>query len=370
VRYAGNGGQVVLAVEQWYKMGKARNFAEWKKAMRIQGIPMFNTVYADHRNIFYVFNALIPRRKPGFEYSQYLPGDRSDLIWHRYLPFDALPSVTNPPSGFVQNCNSSPFRTTTGAGNPEREGFAADAGIHTRMTNRSLRSLELLSKPGKISRSQFLEMKWDRAYTRQSPIYTEAIDPVLLMTPKDEEERQAIDLLRKWDGRTDETSRAAMLAILTWLPVWFDKEVGTGRDTPRVQDTFRDAIRELKSAHGRIDPELGEAQKLVRGDLRLPIGGGPDIMNAVYTVKDGKLRRGWAGDSYVLVVEFSKTATVSSSIHQFGNSSRPQSPHYADQAPLFVKRMLRPSLRTKSAIEERLESRYRPGEEEKHEEMR
>ena len=156
-----------------------------------------------------------------------------------------------------------------------------------------------------------------------------------------------------------------MLAILTWLPVWFDREVGTGRDTPPVQETFRKAIAELKSAHGRIDPELGEAQKLVRGDLRLPIGGGPDIMNAVYTVKDGKLRRGWAGDSYVLVAEFSKSGTTSSSIHQFGNSSRTESKHYADQAPLFVKRMLRPSLRTRAAVEERLESSYRPGEEQK-----
>lgn len=367
VRYAGNGGQVVLAVEQWYRMGKSRSFAEWKKAMRIQGIPMFNTVYADHQNIFYVFNALIPRRKPGFDYAQHLPGDRSDLIWHRYLPFDELPSVTNPPSGFVQNCNSSPFRTTTGPGNPDPKRFETNMGIHTRMTNRSLRSLELLSKPGRLSREQFLEIKWDRAYNRQSPIYTEAVDAVLRMTPANEEDRRGIDLLRAWDGRTDESSRGAMLAILTWLPVWFDKEVGTGRDTPPVQETFRQAIAELKSAHGRIDPELGQAQKLVRGSLHLPIGGGPDIMNAVYTVKDGKLRRGWAGDSYVLVAEFSKSGTTSSSIHQFGSSSRPQSQHYADQAALFAKRMLRPSLRTKEAIEERLESRYRPGEERRRE---
>lgn len=363
VRYAGEGGQVVLAAEQWYRMGKAKNFAEWKKAMRIQGVPMFNTVYADQTNIFYVFNALIPQRKAGFDYKEFVPGDRSDLVWHRYLPFDALPSVSNPPSGFVQNCNSSPFRTTTGPGNPDPGRYAAHMGIHTRMTNRSIRSLDLLSRPGKISRSRFLLMKWDRTYDRQSPIYTEAINQVLLLAPENEEEKRAQEILRNWDGRTDETSRAAMLAILTWMPIWFDKEVGTGRDTPRAQDTFREAIDELKSEHGRIDPALGDAQKLVRGELTLPVGGGPDIMNAVYTLKDGKTRRGWAGDSYVLIVEFSKTGTSSSSVHQFGNSNRPDSRHYADQAGLFTKRMLRPALRRKAEIEERLSSRYRPGQE-------
>jgi len=183
------------------------------------------------------------------------------------------------------------------------------------------------------------------------------------MSAKNDEERRAQELLRNWNGRTDDTSRAAMLAILTWMPIWFDKEVGTGQDTPRATDTFREAIEELKSAHGRIDPELGEAQKLVRDKLVLPIGGGPDIMNAVYTLKDGNIRRGWAGDSYVLVVEFSRAGSSSSSIHQFGNSNRPGTKHYADQAHMFTRRMLRPALRKKAEIEERLEMRYRPGKE-------
>ncbi len=100
IRYAGI-GRSIHAVEQWFRMNKARSLDEWKEAMRIQGIPMFNTAYADRENIYYVYNALLPKRLPGFDYRTVLPGDRSDVVFQDYLPFDALPQVENPPSGFV-----------------------------------------------------------------------------------------------------------------------------------------------------------------------------------------------------------------------------------------------------------------------------
>ena len=43
-------------------MGKAQNFSEFKEAMKIHAIPMFNTGYADREgNIYYVYNAKIPK---------------------------------------------------------------------------------------------------------------------------------------------------------------------------------------------------------------------------------------------------------------------------------------------------------------------
>jgi len=45
----------------------------------------------------------------------------------------------------------------------------------------------------------------------------------------------------------------------------------------------------------------------------------------------------YQGDSYVLIVELTPTGVVSSSVHQYGSSNRPSSPHYADQAPLFTR---------------------------------
>ena len=34
-------------IEQWYRMGKSKNITEFKEAMKIHAIPMFNTGYAD-----------------------------------------------------------------------------------------------------------------------------------------------------------------------------------------------------------------------------------------------------------------------------------------------------------------------------------
>lgn len=350
--------------EQWYRMNKARNLAEWKDAMRVQGLPLFNTVYADKTNILYVYNGNLPMRDPSFSWRTVLPGNTSRALWHDYLPFDKLPMVENPPSGFVQNCNSTPFQATIGPGNPDPARYAKAFGIDTRQTNRAVRSLELFGKPGKLSRDDFLLYKWDRQYVKGTPIYRHAIDPVLRsFHPENDDEKKALEMLRNYDGSAEEWSTTAALAILTYREIWAEadlEKLGTYSD-PLVK--FREAVRYLKKNYGRIDVPLGEVQRLRRGSVDLPVGGGPDVMSAVHAEeKDGHLI-GAAGDSYVLFVEFAPEGTQSWSIHQYGNVNRPGSRHYADQAELFVHRNLKKALRTEREIRQRLEAEYHPGRE-------
>jgi Penicillin amidase len=58
---------------------------EWRTAMRRGALPMFNSAYADREgNVSYVYNARLPRRNPGYDWSAYLPGDTSETLWNEY----------------------------------------------------------------------------------------------------------------------------------------------------------------------------------------------------------------------------------------------------------------------------------------------
>src|SRR5512139_3547578 len=167
LRYAGLGTAGIW--EQLYRMNKAADFKEWQDAMRLGQLPMFNVTYADKTgNIYYLYNGLLPIRSEGYDWQGYLPGDTSKTLWTEYLPFDKLPQVLNPPSGFVQNANSTPFQTTLGEDNPDPGLYSPTLGIDTKTSNRSLRMLELFGADQSITPEEFVLYKFDMNYSKES----------------------------------------------------------------------------------------------------------------------------------------------------------------------------------------------------------
>jgi len=350
IRWAGM-GLGLRAAEQWFRMNKAKNFAEWKSAMRMQGLPMFNVVYADEAgNIDYVYNALLPRRSTAG--TAILAGDDPQAVWSAYLPYDQLPQVENPPAGFVQNCNTTPFRATLGEGNPNPELYPANMGVERELNNRGLRSLALFGGSDKLSAAQFEAAKFDRTFARDSSMFVDTLGPLFTqLQPATPQERAGIELLRGWDGVASPESAAAALAILS------AKRPGD------PQRGFREGLAFLQRGFGRIDPPLGEVQRLRRGKVDLPLGGAPDVLAATHTRIDGSHLVGQQGDSYILLVDFAKDGVHSRSIQPYGASNREGSAHYADQAPLFVRQQLKPAWRTPAELAAHLEQSYLPGEE-------
>ena len=154
----------------------------------------------------------------------------------------------------------------------------------------------------------------------------------------------AVDLIKNWNLRTDLDNKAAALAILTF-PLTFDI-ADYKHDVDLITNRLIDSIKKLKSHYGRFDVPLGDVQVLVRGELELPLDGGPGNMRAIYTEwYDGKMIAK-TGDCFVQIIEWSPEGKVSSkSIHQFGSAiSNKSSEHYADQAYLFSEERLKPSL--------------------------
>lgn len=104
---------------------------------------------------------------------------------------------------------------------------------------------------------------------------------------------------------------------------------------------------------------------LRRGGLDLGLGGGPDCLRALdpELQNDGRYKA-INGDCYFMMVEWNQAGEVhSESIHQFGAATiDAESPHYADQAPLFAEERMKPVLLTEDAVRAHLAREYRPGD--------
>ena len=372
IRYAGYGRVDIF--QQLYQMNKATNFDEWRAALANGGLPMFNVGYADEAgNVYYVYNGMLPVRQEGWDWSLYLPGDTSANLWTETLPFDALPQVLNPPSGFIFNANSTPFQATTGSGNPDPAAYSSTFGIEIDMTNRALRGLELLGTANALTLDEFFRIKFDLFYSTQSDV-ARYRDALLATDVRDDPlARAGLDILRAWDLSTAPDQPGASLMVLTlfylneaYPPLSVSGFVGVDVPEDLLVQSYLQAVDTLMTHFGRVSVPWGEVNRLVRGDTNLPIGGGPDIIHAVYgELQDNGTFRGVAGDGVVVLVSWNPDGTLTAySIHQFGSATdNPTSPHYADQASLFVTRTLKPEWFDEADIRAHLEREYRPGEE-------
>jgi acyl-homoserine-lactone acylase len=96
----------IRAMEEWYRMNRAKNFTEFYQALSMISLPMFNIVYADRFDtIFYISNAKLPQRNSNSQYdwSSTLPGNTSATLWTTFKPIKLLPQYANRLRLFIQH---------------------------------------------------------------------------------------------------------------------------------------------------------------------------------------------------------------------------------------------------------------------------
>ncbi len=326
-------------IEQWYRMGKSTNIAEFKEAMKIHAIPMFNTGYADRDGIlYYVYNAKIPKRDPRFEWNKIMAGETKQNLWYEYIPFERLPQVYDPLEGFYQNCNSSPY-LATGSRVDASKPLPDWTGIEKHQTNRALRALETFGIDPSISREEFFEYKFDVEYSRESILADVRKRYINDMENKGIPEKfgPAINLIKNWNLRADSSNTAAALSILTLPNAFRYEDLKYNADSITIK--LKESISFLEKNFGKINIPLGRVNRLLRGKTSLPLSGGPGTLRAVYSKKSGKVYKAVAGDCYIQAVEWGPEGQQSAwSIHQYGSATRDQgSIHYDDQSKLFSK---------------------------------
>jgi penicillin amidase/acyl-homoserine-lactone acylase len=360
LRYAGM--DEVRQPEQYYRLDKAADWGQWRAAMALQALPSINYIYADQTGrIGYVYNGEFPNRIEGRDWRQVQPGDRSDLIWHGYLPFDRVPQIWSPRSGWVFNSNNTPFAATDPADGLKPADFPASMGLQSNMTNRAFRAQETFGQDHAVTDASFRAHKFDIAYSDRSDLARLIAQLVAIDPGQDGDLKQAQAILRRWDRRTDIHNRGAALAVLTGVAAIKSDD---NPNPPPALDALHHAMTALKTRFSRFDPEWGEVNRIRRGKLDLPIDGGPDTFRAVYGApqRDGTLTAE-AGDTFIMFVTWDRAGKVSSqSIHQFGSATQDaSSPHYADQTPLFVAMKTKPVLFTEDQLKGHVTADYRPG---------
>ena len=362
LRYAGIDQAKML--EQYYRIGKARDWNEWSRAMNIGGIPATNFIYADRTGrIAYVYNAMFPPRKPGFDYRGILPGDTSADLWDGALGFDAMPKIVDPKSGFVTNANNTPFLSAGAGSEMNPASYSPLLGIERRLTNRGIRAVELMSADTSITPEELLTIKFDSAYSRNS--YVGAWMAKIAATDlKDSPQlAKAQALLATWDWKSDGKGGADTLAELMIRPA--NRTNYNGTPLPDVRKTLQEWSDHLIKYFGRLDVPLLEMQRLRRGAVDLPTDGGTDALRATSiwdkTEKDHK-GRVKHGDSFIMLINWDKAGKVSSrSIQPYGAATtRPESPHYTDQMKLFVAKQFKPVHFERADLRANAKRAYRP----------
>ncbi len=336
VSYAGAGD--IRTLEQYYRMNRATDYAEWRKAMEMQALPSLNAVYADGDGVIaYYYNAAIPVRKAGVDWSKAQDGSDPSLVWQGKRTLNDVPQVVLPASGYVVNANHTPFQSSGAADNPNPENFPPDYGVDRRTTNRGLRIQALYGGDASITGEEFAAYKFDHFYAQNSRVM-ELVRQLAASAAEDLQDEAA--LLAAWNGEVSTENRSAALAILTAQRARGYLLNDEGAETPDYETALRETSAALTEKFGRIDPPWGEVVRLNRGGVSLALNGGPDTLRAVYpdAPNEKGVRPAVGGDTYILYADWSGARDVEiKTIHQFGSATLDEtSPHYADQAPVFA----------------------------------
>ena len=363
-------------LREWYLMTRAKSVAELKRAMEPLNMLFGNVMYADKNgDTFYLYNGAVPRRDPKFDWKKPVDGSDPATEWKGYHTIDELPQLTNPKTGWMQNCNGTPFMLTS-EGNPDPKKFP-NYMVQESDNLRSEISRQILAKNPKFTFDDWRRAAFDTyvlGADKHLSALLAAVKKRLDAGSPSSNIREAFEVLSTWDRRSTTDSVAMTLFVVTVDGVPQDKS----RDDVVIADAFAKAIAGLEKDFGTWRVAWGEMNRLQRyneasgesfsDDRRsVPVPGISGRDGGVFTfyaapASGQKRRYGVAGGTYISVVEFAPKVR-GYSVHVFGASGDPKNKHFVDQSELYARGEFKPAWLALEDIKANLGRAYMPGEE-------
>jgi acyl-homoserine lactone acylase PvdQ len=352
--------------DQIYEMMMSRNLEEVKRAMqRLQLMAqnvMIGTVQGD---IFYVRNGRVPIRAKGVDPSRPVPGNTSQTEWQGIHPFSDLVQITNPATGYMHNCNVTPFAMMKDSPlTPEKYSqypYIYNAKREAPRHQRGEMMTDLLDAATKVTVDQAIDITFNpQVYhaelwqARLKQAWEKAPE-----TAKSADASQVFDLIQKWNRRSDAESEGAL--------AFYAFKKGLGTDLAKAVDPpanitdeqlisgVTKAVEWLKSNFETVRAPYGRYFRVGRegGAKTWPVGGGSlgggannvamATPRAISFAAVGKEMVGRGGQTMPTIVILSNPPK-SYQVIPLGNSDQKASGHWDDQAEkLFSKSKAAPT---------------------------
>ena len=377
----------IEALTQSYIRTKVHGLEEFNQMMDMRTNSSNNTVYADAQgNIAYYHGNFIPKRDIKFDYSKPVDGSNPATDWKGLHAVAEAIKVINPPNGWIQNCNSTPF-TSADQFSPKKEDYPYYMSKDEE-NFRGLHAIRLLKES--------VDMDLDKLITLAYDPYLPAFEILIpgLIKAYDQSEKEAllsapIEVLRHWDFAVSKESIAMTLAH--YYGTHYVKEgvrpsglkfielVQYWSEASPVGERlaiFKKAIAHLNEDFGSWNQAWGQINRYQRldGAIRqnfsdekpsLPIGlasGNWGALAAYGARYDNNTKKmyGTRGNSFVAVVSFGDRLKAKS-ILAGGQSGDPNSPHFDDQISLYADHSFKEVSFYREDVEAQARLKYQPG---------
>ena len=340
-------------------------------------------------NIAFWDGNFMPKRDPKLDWALPVDGSTSATEWQGLHTIDEIVHVYNPATGWIQNCNSTPF-ACSGTSSPDAGKYPAYMAPDGQ-NYRAINAIKLLSDAKQVTLDQLTAKGYDHylaAFDVLLPplfkAYGNAPDSLkqLLAEP--------VQSLQQWDRRSAVNSAATTLAV-EWgtlmigaLPPVKTIEAGTYQ-TERMKTMlqtmsekqllglFAKAVSNLNQRYGSWNTAWGDINRYQRpadgvafsddapslpvGMVSSAFGQLPSFQSATFNTKK---RYGYSGNSFIAAVEFGSRIKAKTIITG-GQSFNPASKHYADEAGMYIDGKFKDVLFYKADVLKHAEKTYHPG---------